>query len=203
MLKRELQNTTPIDASELFTPTRLNQLTQHMEEVLFDSGKGDLNRTQYILASFIARPVVQRTLALMTELPTDTDQYDVKKGAIALRMVQRAKVILDSLTTPGTRQQQDHQYFESIVTSMTPPDASWSRIIGMLVELLGIDRHAVERAQTRGKRFDDDAEGPVGAFRRCMGEGEAEAAQGCTRRCASRVHQILAQHYETGHKREE
>ena len=49
-------------ATEL-TPQHVNRLAQHVEAVIFGVGRGDLERTQLLLAAVLDRPCVQRVLA--------------------------------------------------------------------------------------------------------------------------------------------
>jgi hypothetical protein len=93
--RKTLAGVSAVPQTEL-TRQRVNQLTQHIEAVLFGAGRGDLERTQLLLAAVLDRPVVQRLLG--AGAPQTLRAIEVSRALLA-----SARETLAQLSSPSTR----------------------------------------------------------------------------------------------------
>lgn len=140
----ELQAEPPSSEKDVgLTPQRVDQLAAHLEQQLFATGAGKVDRTRLLVSALLKRPAVQR---LLSTKETHMERLD----RAARKMVDSAAGVLSHLTTAkrgGSRSTADHERFEAIVAALTPDDADSLHLISTICELLGTHHEQIERAQ--------------------------------------------------------
>ena len=148
------------------TPQRINQLAKHIEAVLFGAGRGDLERTQLLLAAVLDRPVVQRLLSAGAP-------QSLKAIAVSKQMLESARKTLAQLSNHGkhgevdrlgrsndqrgTRSTNAHLAFETIVTALLPDDAPEGHMLRTIERLLDVNHDQLKRAVERKRKAGNNA----------------------------------------------
>ena len=159
------------------TPQHVNRLAQHIEAVLFGAGRGDLERTQLLLAAVLDRPCVQRLLGAGAP-------QSLKAIACSKVMLQTARQNLAQLSAHskqddfdkhgrrndhrGTRSAHAQLAFETLVTGLIPDDATEHGMLRTVALLLGLNHDQVKRAVDRKRRACWPRPVPRSARRRCQ-----------------------------------
>ena len=121
---------------------QFNTLLRHLETILYGSGVGDIYRTKLLLAALLERPAVRHLLG--SNVPRTQRMQETAQA-----MLLSARHVLKGLGTRGTFTSADRLHFESIVTALTPDNASEKRILSLIMELLGISKRQLCRARKR------------------------------------------------------
>ena len=159
---RELQaNVSSEPSMTELTNVRINQLTRHIEAVIFGTGRGNLERTQLIMAALLDRPVVQRLLG--AKAPEALKAIEASK-----RMLESARSMLHKLSNRGkngnldrlgksndnrgTRDAHSQLAFEAIVMALLPDDAQENQLLRTIGGLLGLNWEQLSRAQEKKRK---------------------------------------------------
>ncbi|KOO35924.1 hypothetical protein Ctob_015561, partial [Chrysochromulina tobinii] len=155
--RKTLAGASAVPQTEL-TLRRVNQLAQHIEAVLFGAGRGDLERTQLLLAAVLDRPVVQRLLG--AGAPQTLRAIEVSRALLA-----SARETLAQLSSHGkqdefdphgrrndhrgTRSAHAHLAFETLLTALIPDNATEEGMLRTIQCILGINPEQAARGVNR------------------------------------------------------
>ena len=155
--RKTLAGASAVPQTEL-TPQHVNRLAQHIEAVLFGAGRGDLERTQLLLAAVLDRPVVQRLLGAGG--PQTLRAIEVSRAMLA-----SARETLTQLSSHGkqdefdphgrrndhrgTRSAHAHLAFETLLTALIPDNATDEGMLRTIQCILGINPEQAARGVNR------------------------------------------------------
>lgn len=146
------------------TTVRINQLAKHIEAVIFGAGRGNLERTQLIMAAMLDRPVVQRLLG--AKAPQSLKAVHASK-----KMLESARDMLKKLASRGkqgdfdrlgrcndrrgTRELNSQLAFETIVMALLPENMDEDQLMRTIGQLLGLNWEQLSRARARKRKAAD------------------------------------------------